>query len=196
MDLVSKLLQGMMAILNLQEKESNDQPIRIIKTEIIQTVELRDGTKARYVTTIETHQQQKGALIHQSQTNYNNRLEEQEEMQIQSNKIANPRSSNGSPHDSPNETSSTSHNQEAVATKPVTTEKETQTMNQEEPAEPTETACSTCPICPICFNPPDTALVTFCGHVFCKDCACRIFRRQKHCPVCRREHAGLFKIHW
>ncbi|SMN18236.1 similar to Saccharomyces cerevisiae YER116C SLX8 Subunit of the Slx5-Slx8 SUMO-targeted ubiquitin ligase (STUbL) complex [Maudiozyma saulgeensis] len=45
--------------------------------------------------------------------------------------------------------------------------------------------------CPICFDPPDTALITRCGHVFCCDClfhmvnSSRTNRSSGHCALCR-----------
>lgn len=45
--------------------------------------------------------------------------------------------------------------------------------------------------CPICFEPPETALITACGHVFCCDClfhmvnSSRTNRASGHCALCR-----------
>lgn len=47
--------------------------------------------------------------------------------------------------------------------------------------------------CPICFDPPDTAIMTMCGHVFC--CAClfqmvnssRTHRKNGQCALCRSD---------
>ena len=45
--------------------------------------------------------------------------------------------------------------------------------------------------CPICFEPPETALITACGHVFCCDClfhmvnSSRTNRSSGHCALCR-----------
>ena len=45
--------------------------------------------------------------------------------------------------------------------------------------------------CPICFDPPETALITACGHVFCCDClfhmvnSSRTNRSSGHCALCR-----------
>ncbi|SCW00093.1 LAFE_0B09296g1_1 [Lachancea fermentati] len=47
--------------------------------------------------------------------------------------------------------------------------------------------------CPICFDPPEAALVTPCGHVFCTEClfqmvnSSRGYRRAGHCALCRKE---------
>lgn len=47
--------------------------------------------------------------------------------------------------------------------------------------------------CPICFEPPDTAVMTPCGHVFCLGClfqmvnSSRTHRRSGHCALCRTE---------
>ena len=47
--------------------------------------------------------------------------------------------------------------------------------------------------CPICFDPPDTALITPCGHIFCCDClfqmvnSSRTQRRSGHCALCRKD---------
>ncbi|QHS72905.1 SUMO-targeted ubiquitin ligase complex subunit SLX8 [Saccharomyces paradoxus] len=45
--------------------------------------------------------------------------------------------------------------------------------------------------CPICFEPPETALMTLCGHVFCCPClfqmvnSSRTCRQFGHCALCR-----------
>ncbi|CAI4038588.1 hypothetical protein SMKI_05G1990 [Saccharomyces mikatae IFO 1815] len=45
--------------------------------------------------------------------------------------------------------------------------------------------------CPICFEPPETALMTLCGHVFCCSClfqmvnSSRTCRQFGHCALCR-----------
>ncbi|CAI1959140.1 hypothetical protein SEUBUCD646_0E02030 [Saccharomyces eubayanus] len=45
--------------------------------------------------------------------------------------------------------------------------------------------------CPICFDPPETALMTLCGHVFCCSClfqmvnSSRTCRQFGHCALCR-----------
>ncbi|CAB4252153.1 similar to Saccharomyces cerevisiae YER116C SLX8 Subunit of the Slx5-Slx8 SUMO-targeted ubiquitin ligase (STUbL) complex [Maudiozyma barnettii] len=45
--------------------------------------------------------------------------------------------------------------------------------------------------CPICFDPPETALITRCGHVFCCEClfhmvnSSRTNRASGHCALCR-----------
>lgn len=47
--------------------------------------------------------------------------------------------------------------------------------------------------CPICFEPPDTAVMTPCGHIFCVAClfqmvnSSRTHRRSGHCALCRSE---------
>ncbi|SCU87145.1 LAMI_0D04918g1_1 [Lachancea mirantina] len=47
--------------------------------------------------------------------------------------------------------------------------------------------------CPICFEPPDTALVTSCGHVFCAECvfqmvnSSRGHRKSGKCALCRKD---------
>ena len=47
--------------------------------------------------------------------------------------------------------------------------------------------------CPICFDPPDTALITPCGHIFCCDClfqmvnSSRTQRHSGHCALCRKD---------
>lgn len=46
--------------------------------------------------------------------------------------------------------------------------------------------------CPICFEPPEAALVTPCGHVFCTECLFQMVNssrgqsRAGHCALCRR----------
>ncbi|CAI4061377.1 hypothetical protein SUVZ_05G1970 [Saccharomyces uvarum] len=45
--------------------------------------------------------------------------------------------------------------------------------------------------CPICFDPPETAIMTLCGHVFCCSClfqmvnSSRTCRQFGHCALCR-----------
>ncbi|CCC68013.1 hypothetical protein NCAS_0A14550 [Naumovozyma castellii] len=47
--------------------------------------------------------------------------------------------------------------------------------------------------CPICMDPPETALIAPCGHVFCCDClfqmvnSSRTYRKDGHCALCRKE---------
>ncbi|AMD20461.1 HDL283Cp [Eremothecium sinecaudum] len=48
-------------------------------------------------------------------------------------------------------------------------------------------------VCPICFDPPDVALMTPCGHVFCAVClfqmvnSSRGYRRNGQCALCRKD---------
>ncbi|CAR22052.1 RING-type domain-containing protein [Lachancea thermotolerans] len=47
--------------------------------------------------------------------------------------------------------------------------------------------------CPICFDPPEAALVTPCGHVFCTECLFQMVNSSRgqrsagHCALCRRD---------
>lgn len=47
--------------------------------------------------------------------------------------------------------------------------------------------------CPICFDPPDTAVMTPCGHIFCVAClfqmvnSSRSHRKSGNCALCRSE---------
>ncbi|CCF60552.1 hypothetical protein KAFR_0K01980 [Kazachstania africana CBS 2517] len=47
--------------------------------------------------------------------------------------------------------------------------------------------------CPICFDPPEVAMMTPCGHVFCCDClfqmvnSSRTYRKLGHCALCRKD---------
>lgn len=47
--------------------------------------------------------------------------------------------------------------------------------------------------CPICFEPPETAVMTPCGHIFCVAClfqmvnSSRGYRKNGHCALCRSE---------
>lgn len=47
--------------------------------------------------------------------------------------------------------------------------------------------------CPICFDPPDAALMTPCGHIFCTEClfqmvnSSRGYRKHGHCALCRKD---------
>ncbi|GCE97167.1 hypothetical protein ZYGM_004188 [Zygosaccharomyces mellis] len=47
--------------------------------------------------------------------------------------------------------------------------------------------------CPICFDPPDTAVMTPCGHIFCVAClfqmvnSSRTHRKSGNCALCRSE---------
>lgn len=47
--------------------------------------------------------------------------------------------------------------------------------------------------CPICFEPPDTAVMTPCGHIFCVAClfqmvnSSRTHRKSGNCALCRSE---------
>lgn len=47
--------------------------------------------------------------------------------------------------------------------------------------------------CPICFEPPDTAVMTPCGHIFCVTClfqmvnSSRTHRKSGNCALCRSE---------
>lgn len=47
--------------------------------------------------------------------------------------------------------------------------------------------------CPICFDPPDTAVMTPCGHIFCVAClfqmvnSSRTNRKSGNCALCRSE---------
>ncbi|SCU95302.1 LAME_0F11606g1_1 [Lachancea meyersii CBS 8951] len=53
--------------------------------------------------------------------------------------------------------------------------------------------------CPICFEPPEIALFTPCGHIFCIDCLFQMInstkanRRSGQCALCRRD-VGLGKV--
>lgn len=48
-------------------------------------------------------------------------------------------------------------------------------------------------LCPICFDPPDTAVMTPCGHIFCVAClfqmvnSSRSHRKSGNCALCRSE---------
>ncbi|CCD22307.1 SUMO-targeted ubiquitin ligase complex subunit SLX8 NDAI_0A01490 [Naumovozyma dairenensis CBS 421] len=65
-------------------------------------------------------------------------------------------------------------------------ENEKEKSQQHEPNKPL-----TAYQCPICMDPPDEALLTPCGHVFCCDClfqmvnSSRTNRRDGHCALCR-----------
>lgn len=47
--------------------------------------------------------------------------------------------------------------------------------------------------CPICFEPPETAVMTPCGHIFCVAClfqmvnSSRGYRKNGHCALCRSD---------
>jgi hypothetical protein len=53
--------------------------------------------------------------------------------------------------------------------------------------------------CPICLDKiNDSIYVTFCGHIFHKDCIHASLERDIRCPICRRDitKTGSKKVFW
>ena len=41
--------------------------------------------------------------------------------------------------------------------------------------------------CGICWDVGDDVVTTVCGHIFCRDCMCEMFKDKEkiNCPICR-----------
>ncbi|XP_066143310.1 uncharacterized protein [Euwallacea fornicatus] len=72
--------------------------------------------------------------------------------------------------------------------------KELQPKLKEQEAEVNSTPVNVAPVCPICLEQlggSTQAMVTLCGHMFCKPCIVQIAQKSKKCPSCRK---GLTKL--
>ncbi len=69
---------------------------------------------------------------------------------------------------------------------PSPAEKSSKTVPKPEPISDTITFARREFDCGICFSLLYEPITIECGHTYCRDCLSRAFKRQKHCPLCRR----------